>query len=61
MLLRAGAASVRGCFLLDKRTGVSKKVSGDFVGFSVDDVFVYGYGLDVGGLGRNVPDIMAAK
>ena len=29
MLLRAGAASVRGCFLLDKRTGVSKKVSGD--------------------------------
>lgn len=61
MLLRVGAASVRGCFLLDKRTGVSKKVSGDFVGFSVEDVFVYGYGLDVGGLGRNVPDIMAAK
>jgi hypoxanthine phosphoribosyltransferase len=29
----------------------------DYLGFSIPDKFVVGYGLDYDGLGRNIPEI----
>ena len=53
-----GAKSVRCCTLLDKPS--RRKVahlSPDFCGFTIDDVFVVGYGLNYGDYYRNVPYI----
>jgi hypoxanthine phosphoribosyltransferase len=41
-----GALSVKTCTLLQKRTPKSNGLIGDFVGFSIPDHFVVGYGLD---------------
>lgn len=46
MLTAAGARSVRVASLLEKRTPRSCGFKADFVGFSVPDHFVVGYGLD---------------
>jgi hypoxanthine phosphoribosyltransferase len=55
-LLRArGAASVRVVALLDKPVRRRVDVVADYVGFTVGDAFVVGYGLDVGEQYRNLP------
>ncbi|WP_051340538.1 hypoxanthine phosphoribosyltransferase [Azospirillum halopraeferens] len=46
LLLDAGAAEVRICALLDKPSRRVVPVPVDFIGFTVDDVFVVGYGID---------------
>lgn len=48
-------ASLRLCALLDKPSRREVAVNVDYGGFSVDDVFVVGYGLDHAGLWRNLP------
>jgi hypoxanthine phosphoribosyltransferase len=55
----AGAASVRTCVLLDKP---ARRVPGgleraDYVGFTIADAFVVGYGLDHDGRYRHLPDV----
>jgi hypoxanthine phosphoribosyltransferase len=50
-----GAASVRLCALLDKETRREVEVPIDYLGFTIDDVFVVGYGLDFGERYRNLP------
>lgn len=45
-LLDRGAASVRICVLLDKKTARKVPVKIDYRGFVVPDTFVVGYGLD---------------
>lgn len=45
-LLAAGATEVRICALLDKPSRRVVPVPVEFVGFSVDDLFVVGYGID---------------
>lgn len=51
-------ASCRACVLLRKdRPDVVDRPDADFVGFDVPDQFVIGYGLDHGGLYRNLPDV----
>ncbi len=58
LVLAAGAASVRTCVLLAKRRDdLPGRASADFTGFDVEDLFVVGYGLDYGGLYRNLPDV----
>ncbi len=55
-----GAVSVRSCVLLEKQLAPSKtarKISADWVGFSVPDLYVIGYGLDSNELYRALPDI----
>jgi hypoxanthine phosphoribosyltransferase len=62
--LQAAKASLEGCalrtcVLLDKPT---RRVPAglqcaDYIGFTIPDVFVVGYGLDHGGLYRHLPDI----
>lgn len=56
-----GAGEIRTCFLLDKKTGAEKCLKPDYVGFEVENVFVFGYGLDYSERGRNFPDIMRAE
>ncbi len=45
------------CSLLDKPAHREVPCSPDFVGFTIPDEFVVGYGLDLGELYRNVPYI----
>ena len=47
------------CALLDKIGRREVDVAVDYVGFVIPNEFVVGYGLDHGGLFRNLPDISA--
>jgi hypoxanthine phosphoribosyltransferase len=47
--------TVRVCVLLDKAERRQIDVRVDYVGFTIPDVFVVGYGLDYEGLYRNLP------
>ncbi len=52
-----GAASVTVCTLLDKPTRRRHLLQPDFIGFTIPDLFVVGYGLDFAGKYRNLPYI----
>lgn len=55
-LLRAREpASLRTCVLLDKAERREADVVLDYVGFTIPNAFVIGYGLDYGGLYRQLP------
>jgi hypoxanthine phosphoribosyltransferase len=49
--------SVRLCSLLHKPAGKRREVQIDYLGFTIDDEFVVGYGLDHAQQYRNLPDI----
>jgi len=49
--------SIRVCALLDKPENREVPVPIDYVGFTIPNHFVIGYGLDVAGLYRNLPFI----
>jgi hypoxanthine phosphoribosyltransferase len=51
--------SVRTCVLLDKTARRQTDVTIDYVGFTIPNVFVVGYGLDHDGLYRNLPYVAA--
>jgi hypoxanthine phosphoribosyltransferase len=53
--------SVRLCALLDKVERREVEVDIDYLGFAIPNVFVVGYGLDHGGLYRNLPYIAALE
>lgn len=50
-------ASMRIVALLHKPDATSFPVPIDYLGFTIPDKFVVGYGLDYNGLGRNIPEI----
>ena len=52
-----GAASLRICTLLDKPEGRRVDIDVDYIGFTVDDRFIVGYGLDYDQRYRNLPYI----
>ena len=56
-LCSQGPASLRVCALLDKPARRERNLPLDFVGFTVGDEFVVGYGLDVDGWFRQLPYI----
>ena len=56
-----GAASITIVTLLDKPSGRQKAVTADYIGFTVPDAFVVGYGLDYAQLYRNLPCIGVLK
>lgn len=56
-----GAASITIVTLLDKPSGRQKAVTADYVGFTVPDAFVVGYGLDYAQFYRNLPYIGILK
>ena len=52
-----GPRDLKLCTLLDKPGNREIEVEADFVGFTIPDEFVVGYGLDLGELYRNLPYI----
>jgi hypoxanthine phosphoribosyltransferase len=51
--------SLKICALLDKTERREVEVDLDYVGFAIPNVFVVGYGMDQGGLYRNLPYLAA--
>jgi hypoxanthine phosphoribosyltransferase len=49
--------SLKICALLHKPESMIYPVNIDYLGFSIPEKFVVGYGLDYDGLGRNLPEI----
>ena len=58
-LLGLEARSVRFCTLLDKPSRRIVPIEADFVGFTIEDRFVVGYGLDYDSYYRELPHIAA--
>lgn len=60
-LLEKGASEVLLAVFADKDHGRQKPVYADYVGLSVPDKFVVGFGMDAFGYLRNLPGIWAVK
>jgi len=56
-----GARSIRVCVLLDKQSRRKIPFQADFVGFTIPDRFVAGYGLDLDRRFRNLPHIVCLE
>ena len=56
-LVHQQPASLKIAALLHKPEATVYPISVDYLGFSVPDKFLLGYGLDYDGLGRNIPSI----
>lgn len=50
-------ASIKVATLLHKPSATRHEIQIDYLGFSIPDKFVLGYGLDYDGLGRNIKEI----
>jgi len=57
MLLEHHPKSLRIATLLDKPSRRMEKIDADYVGFSIPNLFVIGYGMDYAERYRNLPDI----
>lgn len=60
-LLHMGATRVWSAVLTNKDNGLDKPIQADFVGLDVPNRYVFGCGMDVYGLWRNLPAIYALK
>jgi len=60
-LLELGAAKVYSAVFADKAIGRAKPIAADFVGVTVPNRYVFGFGMDAYGLWRNLPAIYALK
>ena len=60
-LLARSPASLEVCALLTKPSRRRVELEVKYLGFEVPDEFVVGYGLDYGGVYRNLPDICVLK
>ena len=54
---KANPASIEVCSLLTKRIKKPQKCSAKYIGFSIPDLFIVGYGLDFNELYRDTKDI----
>ena len=60
-LLQMGAATFYCAVFADKEIGKAKPLHADFVGVTLPNRFVFGFGMDVHGAWRNLPAIYALK
>jgi len=60
-LLGRGPKSLKICTLLDKPAGRLADIEVDYVGFTVEDKFIVGYGLDYDQKYRNIPYITSLE
>ena len=60
-LLEMGAKAVYAAVFADKAIGREKPAHADFIGVTVPDRYVFGFGMDAYGLWRNLPAIYALK
>jgi len=58
---RLGAAEVKTAVFVEKENGKQKPIKADFVGLTVPDRFVFGFGMDVSGAWRHLPAIYAMQ
>ncbi len=58
-LRNKGAKTVKSCVLLDKPSRRAVEYDADYVGYTVPDLFIVGYGLNYGDYYRNIPYIFA--
>jgi len=58
-VLECGARSFYSAVLVDKNLGKAKSFQADFVGLSLPNRYVFGFGMDVHGTWRNLPAIYA--
>jgi len=58
-LLKAGAKSCKIVVLVDKDIGKPKPVSADYIGVTSPNHYLFGFGMDIYGLYRQLPDIYA--
>ncbi|MCB9946547.1 MAG: hypoxanthine phosphoribosyltransferase [Rhodospirillaceae bacterium] len=61
LLRQRDAGQIRTCALVDKPSRREVDVPVDFVGFTVGDVFIAGYGIDYAERFRHFPDIRAVS
>ena len=54
-------ASIRVCALMDKPERRTKPITADYVGFTIPDAFIVGYGLDYAERYRNLPYVGVLK
>lgn len=60
-VLELGATAFYSAVFADKEHGRAKPISADFVGLTLPNRFVFGYGMDIHGAWRNLPAIYAVK
>ena len=60
-LLDMGAAEVLCAVFADKAIGKPKPVTADYVGLTVPNKFVVGFGMDARGYWRNLPEVWALQ
>jgi hypoxanthine phosphoribosyltransferase len=60
-VLGNGAKAFYSAVLVEKETGKPKPLQADFVGLTVPDRYVFGFGMDIQGAWRNLPAIYAVK
>lgn len=60
-VLELGARSFHCAVFSDKETGRPKPIQADFIGISLPNRYVFGFGMDVRGAWRNLPAIYALK
>lgn len=53
--------SIKICTMFDKPSRRKVDMKMDFIGLEIPDYFIVGYGLDYGGLYRNLPDVCVLK
>lgn len=58
-LMASGASNVFCAVFSEKNTGRTTPVKADFTGVRLPDRFLFGYGMDVRGAWRNLPEIYA--
>ena len=60
-LTKYNPLSVETAVLFDKLIDKQKPLDADYVGLKVPNFYVYGFGLDFDGIGRNMPHLYAYK
>jgi hypoxanthine phosphoribosyltransferase len=60
-VLALGAKAFYSAVFADKDNGKTKPIAADFVGLTLPNRFVFGYGMDIHGAWRNLPAIHALK
>lgn len=60
-VMELGASRFYSAVFADKDNGREKPVQADFIGMTVPDRFIFGYGMDIHGAWRNLPAIYAVR
>jgi hypoxanthine phosphoribosyltransferase len=61
MVLKLGAREVYSAVFADKDIGRAKPIKADFVGVTLPNRFVFGFGMDIDGAWRNLPNVYALR